>query len=99
MAIAKYVKAASDRKRYQIDYTDWLDTGEQVTSVTFTIEDNAASPVLVIDDIQVLPTGLGVQYYISGGVDGTTYRILPNLTTNTGPQTKLDEVFITIREP
>ena len=30
MAIAKYVKAASDRKRYQIDYTDWLDTGEQV---------------------------------------------------------------------
>jgi len=31
MAIAKYVKAQIDRKRYQIDYTDWLDTGELVT--------------------------------------------------------------------
>ena len=99
MAIAKYTKAASDRKRYQIDYSDWLDTGEAVASVVFTIENNAALPVLVIDDVQVLPTGLGVQYYASGGVNGVTYRILPDLATNTGPQSKLDEIFITIREP
>ena len=99
MAIAKYVKAATDRKRYQIDYTDWLDTGEGVSSVDFTIEDNAATPVLVVDDVQVLPSALGVQYYVSGGVDGVTYRILANLTTTTGPQTKLDEIFVTIREP
>lgn len=99
MAIAKYVKSASDRKRYQIDYTEWLDTGEQLTSVDFTIEDNVALPVLVVDDIQVLPTGLGVQYYVSGGVDGVTYRVLPNATTTIGPQYKLDEVFVTIREP
>ncbi len=99
MAIAKYVKAASDRKRYQIDYTDWLDTGETVASVDFTIEDNADTPVLVVDDVQVLPSGLGVQYYVSGGVDGVKYRILANLTTTTGPQIKLDEVFMTIMEP
>lgn len=99
MAIAKYVKASGDRKRYQIDYTEWLDTGEGVSGVVFTIEDNAAAPVLVIDDIQVLPTGLGVQYYCSGGVNGVTYRVLPNLTTTTGPQNKLDEIFFTIREP
>lgn len=99
MAIAKYVKAATDRKRYQIDYTEWLDTGEGVSSVDFSIEDNAATPVLVVDDVQVLPSALGVQYYVSGGVDGVTYRILANLTTTTGPQVKLDEVFMTIREP
>lgn len=99
MAIAKYVKATGDRKRYQIDYTDWLDTGEQVSLVAFTIEDNAASPVLVIDGIQVLPSGLGVQYYISGGVTGETYRVLADLSTTIGPQQKRDEIFVTIREP
>lgn len=99
MAIAKYVKASSDRKRYQIDYTDWLDTGEAVSVVNFTIENNLASPVLVVDDVMVLPSGLGVQYYVSGGVDGVTYRILADLTTTTGPQLKLDEVLMTIREP
>jgi len=99
MAIAKYVKATGDRKRYQIDYTDWLDTGEQVSGVNFIIESNVAAPVLVIDSIQVLPTGLGVQYYVSGGVTGVTYRVLADLSTTIGPQVKRDELFFTIREP
>lgn len=100
MAIAKYVKAAGDRKRYQIDYTDWLDTGELVSSVAFTIDDNLVAPVLVVDNIAVLPTGLGVQYYVSGGIDGITYRIVAALTTNTSPsQIKFDDVLMTIREP
>lgn len=99
MALKKYTKAASDRKRYQIDYSDWLDTGEQIVSVNFTVDNNVNSPILVVNDIQVLPTGLGVQYYVSGGVDGVTYRILANATTTTGPQEKLDEVLMTIREP
>jgi len=100
MAIAKYFKAATDRKRYQIDYTDWLDTGELVTNVAFSITDNTAAPVLVVDNIAVLPTGLGVQYYVSGGIDGVTYEIVAVLTTNTSPsQIKTDEILVTIREP
>lgn len=99
MGIAKYTKASTDRKRYQIDYTDWLDTGEAVSTVQFTIDDNVALPLLVVDGVMVLPTGLGVQYYVAGGVDGVTYRILANLTTTTGPQVKLDEILMTIREP
>lgn len=99
MALKKYVKAATDRKRYQIDYTDWLDTGESVLSVDFTVDGTATIPPLVVDDIEVLPSGLGVQYYVSGGVDGVTYRVLANLTTTTGPQIRLDEILITIREP
>lgn len=98
MAIGKYIQAPTDRKRRQIDYTDWLDAGEQVSSVAFTI-DTVTTPPLVVDDVQVLPTGLGVQYYTSGGKDGTTYRVLAELTTNTGPQRKLDEIFVQVREP
>ena len=100
MAIAKYIKAAGDRKRYQIDYTDWLDTGELVSNVVFTIDDNLVAPALVVDNVAVLPTGLGVQYYVSGGIDGVTYRIVAALTTNTSPsQIKTDEILVTIREP
>ena len=97
--MGKYVKASTDRKRYQIDYTNWLDTGELVSSAVFSIPINRLTPLLVVNDVQVLPTGLGVQFYVSGGVDGITYRILSAITTNTGPQNKLDEILITIREP
>ncbi len=97
--IGKYVKAQADVKRYQIDYTDWLDTGETVSSVTFNIVSNTLTLPLVVNNIQVLPTGLGVQYYISGGLDGTTYEIDATLTTNTGPQVRVDAVIITIKEP
>ena len=97
--IGKYVKAQADRKRYQIDYTSWLDTGEQVTSVVFTIPTNTGTLPLVVDGVQVLPTGLGVQYYVSGGLDGTTYEIIATLTTTTGPQIRVDGIIFTIREP
>lgn len=96
--LARYVKAATERKRYQIKYDNWLDTGEQVTSVVFSVN-KVTSPSLVIDGIQNTPDGLGVQYYCSGGVDGADYIVTATLTTNTGPQTKIDDVFFSIREP
>lgn len=96
--LARYVKAASERKRYQIKYDNWLDTGEGVTGVVFTI-DKATVPPLVVDGIQVTPDGLGVQYYCGGGLDGVDYIVKATLTTNTGPQTKIDDVFFSVREP
>jgi hypothetical protein len=95
----RYVKAEGERKRYQLDYTDWLDTGEAVTGVLFTVQNNTTIKPLVIDGIAVLPTALGAQYYISGGADGTTYNVLVALTTTIGPQIREDEVVVSIREP
>jgi hypothetical protein len=96
--LERYVKAAVERKRYQIKYDNWLDTGEQVTSVTFAV-DKATTPPLVVDGVQNTPDGLGVQYYCSGGVDGVDYIVTATLITSTGPQTKIDDVFFSIREP
>lgn len=97
--IGKYIKSQTERKRYQIDYSNWLDTGEAVLSVAFNIALNTGSNPLVVDGIQVLPTALGVQYYISGGLDGTTYEIDATLTTTTGPQIREDAIIVTIKEP
>lgn len=96
--LARYVKAASERKRYQIRYDNWLDAGETVATVTFTIN-KATTPPLVVNGIQNTLDGLGVQYYVSGGVDGQSYIVQATLTTNSGPQTKVDDIFFSVREP
>lgn len=100
MALVKYIKAAGERKRYQIDYTNWLDTGEKAASVVFTVLNNTTATPLIVDGVAVLPTGLAVQYYVAGGVDGTTYNVLATMTSNsTESQIKNDSVLFTIREP
>lgn len=98
MALAKYVQSTSEVKRYQLDYTDWLDAGEQVAGTVF-LPLPVTVPPLVVTNVMVLPSGLGVQYYISGGVDGTTYNISVTTTTTIGPQVKEDDVVVVIREP
>lgn len=98
MRLAKYVKAEIDRKRYQIDYSDWLDTGETINNVVFSVTHNTSTSPLVIDDIAVLPSGQSVQYYISGGEDGLTYEINPTMTSDLG-QVREDELLMTIRNP
>ena len=59
MKLAKYVKAVLDRKRYQIDYTDWLDTGELVSSVAFSVPNNTVASPLVVDGVALLPGKIG----------------------------------------
>lgn len=96
--LARYVKAASERKRYQIRYDNWLDIGEQVALVVFTIN-KVTVPPLVVDGVLNTGDNLGVQYYVSGGLDGVDYIVTASLTTDTGPQAKIDDVFFSIREP
>lgn len=100
MALAKYTKKPIEKKRYQIDYTDWLDAGELATDVTFAVLNNTVASPLVVGDKAVLPSGLGVQYYISGGVAGVTYEITATLTTNSSPpQIEQDKILMTVRGP
>lgn len=98
MPLKKYVKAASERKRYSINYSDWLDIGETLTNVVFTIPTNNPSTPLVVDDVAVTPDSLGVQYYVSGGADGEQYEVVATATTS-GTQIKIDDLLFTVREP
>lgn len=96
--IGKAVQAQNERKRYQIDYTDWLDTGEAVSTVTFAVLNNTPARPLVVDAVAVLPTFLGVQFYISGGLDNSTYEIVATLTTSQ-TQVRMDAIIVSVREP
>jgi hypothetical protein len=95
--LAKYVKAAVERKRYQLLYSNWLDVGEAVLNVAFTVTPVTVPP-LVVDGIVVNTDGVTVQYYASGGLDGTSYIAAAVMTTTQG-QIKLDDVFFAVREP
>jgi hypothetical protein len=95
--VGKYVQTDDERKRYAVDYSDWLDPGEQVSAAVFDVLP-ITDPVLEITSIQVAPAGDAVQYYVSGGRTGTTYEATIAITTNLS-QIKEDVIVVSIREP
>jgi hypothetical protein len=97
MLIGKFFKAPPERKRYQIDYSPWLDAGELVQSATFgVIPAGISSPV--IDGITINPASTGITFYVSGGAEGVIYKVLPLMVT-AGGQTKEDAIQFTVRTP
>lgn len=95
--IGKFVKEPWERKRYTIDYTDWLDDLEQVQSVDFSTDVVDDYPVQV-DTWAIMTGGLLVQIYVSGGVGGTDYVIDVRMQTNMG-QRKEDSILFNCVDP
>lgn len=95
MRLAKFTKQPSERKRYVVNYTDWLDTGETLTDVTFSVSPTTTSPLLV--DASALSTdNRSVSLFVSGGLHAQNYEVTMVATTS-GGQIKEDELFFSIR--
>lgn len=95
--IGKFFKAPDERKRYSIDYTDWLDTGELLSTVTFEVTPIDADPV-VINGIAIETGSKSVVFYASAGLDGKSYKAIATTTTS-GGQDKQDTVQYTVKAP
>jgi hypothetical protein len=93
MKLGNYIKFPAERKRYAIDYTDWLDTGETLTAVTYTVSPGTD---LVVDASSISSSGLVAVFFVSGGTAGTVYTIDVRATTS-GGQIKEDTVLFTLR--
>lgn len=96
MRLAKYLKEPGERKRYILDYSDWLDTGETITNVSFSVSP-AESGGLTIDASSIGPTANTVVFFASLGLSGTTYTAECVITTSTG-QVKEDQIVFAVRE-
>lgn len=96
MRLGKFAKSPQERKRYTIDYTDWLDTGETVTAAQYTIR-QVTTPALVIDAQSILTGNKKVSFYVSAGDDNETYDVEIKVTTSTG-QVKEDVVSFTVKD-
>jgi hypothetical protein len=97
MLLGKYYKAPDERKRYSIDYADWLDTGELVNLVTFEVTPVDVIP-LVIDGVVNDTSGRVTVFYASGGTEGRTYKAIATMESS-GGQIKEDTVQFIVRAP
>lgn len=70
------------------DWTDWMDTGEQIATSTFTV----TPPGITIDSDE--NSLYSATVWLSGGTEGQVYSVTNTITTNQG---RTDERSITIR--
>lgn len=96
MKLGKFTKTSVERKRYALDYSDWLDTGETVSSVTFTVTPTDTTP-LVVDANSISSAGTVVAFFVNYGTTGTTYTVDIQITTS-GGQIKEDQVLFVIKD-
>jgi len=92
MRIGKFRKDPADRKRYVVDYADWLNQSTVETIVGVTMQGNYPADDFYVDGYTVDTGGLQVIFYVSGGVSGTSYDAYITITTSLA---QIKEDFIT----
>jgi hypothetical protein len=93
--LAKFVKKPGERKRYTVDYSEWLDEGETVTGATFAITP-VTSPILEVDASSIGTPATTVVFFVNGGVAGSDYELKIHVTTS-GGQVKEDTALFSVR--
>ena len=96
MKLAKYCKEPGERKRYTLDYSEWLDTNETITAVTFGVTPSEVGGVQV-DAFSIGTPATSITFFVNDGLDGTTYTVEATITTS-GGQIKEDQVLFAVRE-
>lgn len=83
---ARFKQGPQEVKRYLLDYTLFLSTGESVTSIAATITNLTTPPQgaapLVVSSVVLGPGGLQGLYYISGGATNQSYEVTFLATTS-----------------
>lgn len=97
MRLGRFSQTTADRKHYTIDYSEWLDVGEQVASVTYSVDHSVTTP-LVVNGSVIAGDGKSILFFVSGGDDGETYKVIVTATT-TAFQVKADFVMYTTHAP
>lgn len=83
----RFNKQPAEIKKYQIDYSEWLATGETVTSVVTAVTllnpaaDDVGEPTLTVGTTQIVG-GTVYEYYMSSGTDGKRYKVTFQASTS-----------------
>lgn len=80
MIIGKFYKAPADRKRYTVNYDDWLDEGELLTDVTVFATVNTDG--FFVDGADREDGARGIIFYVSGGTTGMTHTVTITIYTD-----------------
>lgn len=77
MAKPTYRKDPSDVLDYGFDYSSWMDTGDSISTSTWTVPDGITKTSQSNDDDHTT-------IWVSGGTAGTKYRITNKIVTDEG---------------
>jgi hypothetical protein len=91
MKVMTVSKQPGEKRRWGIDYTEALDEGDAVESVS-----SVVSPTGL--DALAVPASPRVRLSVSGGTTGTTYKITLTVTTTNGNEIFEDEVLVKVKE-
>lgn len=95
-----FIQAPIEVKRYVLDYTAQLATGETVTNVVATVSsltDNSNVLSFIITNIAIAPNNTQAVFYASGGLDENQYLVKFIATTSLS-QTWEDIVQFTVQD-
>jgi len=96
MRLGRYSQSPDEVIKYSIDYTDWLGTGEVVSSVAYTVTPTT-SPALQVTNDSVAGDGLTATFFLSGGITGRTYTVSAIADTD-GGQSKEVCIYVSVQE-
>jgi hypothetical protein len=94
MILGTLTKQPGDSLDYDIDYSDWLTSDDNVSSATTAVSPDVVGGVTV-DLINI--NDPRVKLWISGGVSGVTYKITITMETSDG-RIKEDEFRLRVKE-
>lgn len=91
MNIGSQLKQPVEVQDYDVDYSQWLTTGDNVQSATVTVEPAGLTVgAIVINDPRV-------KVWLSGGMNGVTYKVTVTATTADG-RVKQDEFKVKVKD-
>ena len=91
MNIGSQLKQPVEIQDYDIDYSQWLTTGDNVQSATVTVDPAG----LTIGGVMI--NDPRVKVWLSGGTNGVTYKVTVTATTADG-RVKQDEFKLKVKE-
>lgn len=96
MRLGSFTKTPAERKRYAIDYSEWLDITETLSNVVFTVSPATTTP-FVVDAVSTSANNTTVVFFVNGGDTGKQYTVDVKAYTS-GGQTKEDTVLFNVRD-
>ena len=94
MWLGKITKQPAEVQNYYVRYVDYLQEGEVIASVTAAVD--VPSELTLIGPV-VLADNVALEFWLEGGLDGTTYKLEITATTNYG-NVKQDEIKVKVKE-
>src|SRR5208282_5825467 len=91
MLLGTLNSAPSNRLQYTIDYREWLDRGETLVSVVFSVDAGTAT----IDTVSYNPPATEVRFFLNGGAASVDYSIFAFATTSFGQQ-RTDQIAVNV---